>query len=82
MNDNYFHTPTIDVAVVLIVFEGMSPMQREDRRRSPRTTLFDTTGGIDWAKAIKRVLHYPSVADKSFLITIVLLVIVLWGGLA
>ncbi|WP_244897139.1 hypothetical protein [Candidatus Coxiella mudrowiae] len=32
VNDNYSHTPPIDVTVVLIVFEGMSPMRREDRR--------------------------------------------------
>ena len=69
VNDNYFHTRPIDVPLSLL-FKGMSFVQREDRRRRfPKILPFDTSN-IDWADAIKRVLQYSSVADKSFLITI------------
>lgn len=69
VNDNYFHTRPIDVPLSLL-FEGISSIQREDRRRQfPGIPPFDTSS-ISLSDAIKRVLQYSSVADKSFLITI------------
>lgn len=68
VNDNYFNTCPINVPLSFL-FGGVSAVQREDRRRIPITTPFDTMS-IDWAEAVKRVLQYPTVSDKSFLITI------------
>ena len=68
VNDNYFHTHPVDVPLSLL-FNGIPSIQREDQRRFPKIPSFDASS-IDWTDAIKRVLQYPSVADKSFLITI------------
>lgn len=70
VNDNYFHTRPIDMPLSLL-FEGVSSStQQADRRQQfPKILPFDTSS-IDLADAIKRVLQYSSVADKSFLITI------------
>ena len=68
VNDNYFHTHPIDIPLSLL-FDDIPPIQKEDRQRFPKNSPFDISG-IHWADAIKRVLQYPTVADKSFLITI------------
>ncbi|MFW0056133.1 MAG: phosphoribosylformylglycinamidine synthase [Coxiella endosymbiont of Dermacentor silvarum] len=68
VNDSYFHTRPIEVPFSLL-FNEMPTIKRDDQRCFPKMPPFDTSD-INWEDAIKRVLQYPSVADKSFLITI------------
>jgi phosphoribosylformylglycinamidine synthase len=66
--DEEFHNQPIDVPMSLL-FEHTPTMTRKDNRAVPAHTPLDTTQ-IDLADAIKRILQYPCVADKSFLINI------------
>jgi phosphoribosylformylglycinamidine synthase len=68
VRDAHFGNAAIDVPLEVIL--GRPPrMQREaSRRRPPRAAL--ALGGVDLAEAALRVLRLPTVADKTFLVTI------------
>ncbi|ACJ18678.1 phosphoribosylformylglycinamidine synthase [Coxiella burnetii] len=68
LNDAHFHNRPIDLPLSFL-FEDMPPMKREDKRVFSGETAWNISK-INWADAVKRVLQYPCVADKSFLITI------------
>ncbi len=52
-----------------VIFGKPPRMERSARHVAPRTRAFDTRG-IELAEALDRVLRFPTVADKRFLITI------------
>lgn len=58
----------VDVPLPLL-FEHSPRLDKKDAHLQPKTTVFETES-IDLADAISRVLQYPCVSDKSFLITI------------
>ncbi len=61
---------TDPVAMPLEVLLGKPPkMHRDVTRETPACDGF-ATSGIDLAEAVQRVLRLPSVADKTFLVTI------------
>ncbi|MEO5574283.1 MAG: phosphoribosylformylglycinamidine synthase, partial [Gammaproteobacteria bacterium] len=68
LNDKYFGITAIDIP--LSVLFGKPPrLVRTVTHRHLTPVKFDTAD-IDLHEAALRVLHFPSVADKSFLITI------------
>lgn len=68
VGDGYFDNTPVDLPLEVIL--GKPPkMLREAHHRSFHKQGF-TTSGIDIAEAAERVLRLPSVASKSFLITI------------
>lgn len=68
LEDSHFENNPIDIPMSVLL--GKTPkMQRTAERTAVNNTEFDTSN-IDLGEAIKRVLHHPSVANKSFLITI------------
>ncbi|GAB0057714.1 Phosphoribosylformylglycinamidine synthase [Candidatus Magnetaquicoccaceae bacterium FCR-1] len=63
-------TGEVSIDLPMEVLLGKPPrMLRDTRNRVPLRISFDTRG-IDLAEAAERVLRLPTVADKSFLITI------------
>jgi phosphoribosylformylglycinamidine synthase len=55
----------------LDVLFGKPPrMQRDARRVAPRLSVIADTEGIELNEAIERVLHFPAVGSKAFLVTI------------
>ncbi len=68
VNDNEFNNDPINIPMALL-FDDTARMHREDKHANPAHVLLDTKK-IDIKDAVKRVLQYPCVADKSFLITI------------
>ncbi|AUJ59025.1 phosphoribosylformylglycinamidine synthase [Coxiella-like endosymbiont of Amblyomma americanum] len=68
VHDNHFHSYPVNVPLSLL-FDDVPSIQREDRRRSFKLFPFNVNN-INLTDAVKRVLQYPAVADKSFLITI------------
>ncbi len=68
LNDRHFQNKPIDMPLSMLL--GKPPqMQREASRRSVTSVSFDT-GQIRMDEAARRVLQLPTVASKSFLITI------------
>ena len=68
LNDRHFQNKPIDMPLSMLL--GKPPqMQREASRRSVTSVSFDT-GQIRLDEAARRVLQLPTVASKSFLITI------------
>lgn len=68
LEDSHFDNNPIDIPMSVLL--GKTPkMQRSATRTAIQTSNFDTSD-IELDEAIKRVLHHPSVANKSFLITI------------
>jgi phosphoribosylformylglycinamidine synthase len=66
--DRHFGNRPIDVPMELLF--GKAPkMTRRDQRQEPGLPAFDL-GGIELLEAVRRVLRFPSVAAKDFLITI------------
>ena len=66
--DRHFGNRPIDVPMALLF--GKAPkMTRRDQRQPPALPAFDP-GGVELQEAVKRVLRFPSVAAKDFLITI------------
>ena len=66
--DRHFDTTPIDMPLEVLL--GRPPrMSRHVHRVAPPQGEIDTTG-IDLAEAVERVLKLPTVADKTFLITI------------
>ncbi|MEW6353857.1 MAG: phosphoribosylformylglycinamidine synthase [Pseudomonadota bacterium] len=68
LSDSYFRNTPIDLPLTVLL--GKPPrLQRDVTHRTAATTRFDTRN-IDPHEAALRVLRFPAVADKSFLITI------------
>ena len=69
LNDAEFHNSPIHLPLSLL-FRDMPRMEREDKRIFSSYSSDVDTAEVNWIDAVKRVLQYPCVADKSFLITI------------
>ncbi|QHG92346.1 phosphoribosylformylglycinamidine synthase [Coxiella endosymbiont of Amblyomma sculptum] len=69
VNDNHFHNCPVDVPLTLL-FDTVPPIQRKDRQRSFCNFFPLDVAHLNLADIVKRILQYPTVADKSFLITI------------
>ena len=68
LRDDLFGDRPIDLDLPALL--GRPPrMVREDRRAGPRSEPLDLSG-IEAPQALARVLRFPSVADKTFLVTI------------
>lgn len=68
VNDQHFQSNPVALPMSLLF--GKTPkMHRTATRYNAATTDFNTAG-IDLEEAVQRVLRHPSVASKSFLITI------------
>ncbi|HVZ37366.1 MAG TPA: phosphoribosylformylglycinamidine synthase, partial [Polyangiaceae bacterium] len=68
LDDRHFGNAPIDLPLD-VLFGNTPELHRDARRLRPSFGALDTTG-IDVREAALRVLSLPSVADKSFLITI------------
>jgi len=66
-DDHFGNKP---VAMPLDVLLGKPPRMERDAVRSAAVSDDFTTAGIDFVEAAERVLRLPTVADKTFLITI------------
>ncbi|MCK5480312.1 MAG: phosphoribosylformylglycinamidine synthase, partial [Gammaproteobacteria bacterium] len=68
LDDRHFGNTPIDLPMGLLL--GKPPkMLREAQRQTVKQRAFET-GGVDVTEAAYRVLQLPTVADKTFLITI------------
>jgi phosphoribosylformylglycinamidine synthase len=68
LNDSHFNNQAIDIPMSVLL--GKMPSMKRNVVSAPnQTTDFDTTT-LDLNETIDRVLHLPTVASKSFLITI------------
>ncbi|MGE5169002.1 MAG: phosphoribosylformylglycinamidine synthase, partial [Rudaea sp.] len=68
VDDPYFHNAPVDVPLEVIL--GKPPrMSRDVTRVSRRPPPLDLTG-VTVEDAVRRVLQFPAVADKTFLVTI------------
>ncbi|MDO6805893.1 hypothetical protein Q4595_25785, partial [Wenyingzhuangia sp. 1_MG-2023] len=68
VTDSHFGNKPVDMPLQVLL--GKPPrMHRDASTRATAATPFNTTG-IDLAEAAERVLTLPTVASKSFLITI------------
>ncbi|WP_241569646.1 phosphoribosylformylglycinamidine synthase [Rosenbergiella collisarenosi] len=68
LNDPHFANQPIDMPLDVLL--GKTPKMTRDVRRQQAQGDDFTAEGIDLAQAVKRVLHLPAVAEKTFLITI------------
>ncbi|MCV6626840.1 MAG: phosphoribosylformylglycinamidine synthase, partial [Cellvibrionaceae bacterium] len=68
VNDTHFDAKPVDLPMS-VLFGKPPKMHREASKREYHSEAFDSSG-IDLDEAIRRVLQHPSVASKSFLITI------------
>ena len=68
LNDAEFHNRPIHLPLSLL-FGDMPQMERKDKHIFSMYSSVNTAE-VNWIDAVKRVLQYPCVADKSFLITI------------
>jgi len=68
LGDGYFDNMPIDLPMALLL--GKPPKMLRDVRRHPFEKPEFTLSGIDVREAAYRVLRLPTVADKTFLITI------------
>jgi phosphoribosylformylglycinamidine synthase len=68
VEDSYFTNSPVDLPLG-VLFGKPPKMQRSFQRHALDRAEFDTSA-IDLGEAIERVLHFPSVASKQFLITI------------
>ncbi|NNG12808.1 MAG: phosphoribosylformylglycinamidine synthase, partial [Halobacteria archaeon] len=68
LGDGYFDNTPIDLPMGLLL--GKPPKMLRDVRRHPFGKPEFSTAGLDLAEAAYRVLRLPSVASKTFLITI------------
>tara|TARA_R110000868_G_scaffold362686_2_gene624903 strand:+ start:20976 stop:24809 length:3834 start_codon:yes stop_codon:yes gene_type:complete len=67
LHDEHFNNNPIDLPMD-VLFGKAPKMHREDKTLAAKPTALNAT--FELADAIKRVLQHPTVADKSFLITI------------
>lgn len=68
LNDSHFNNKSIDIPMSVLLGK-MPKMKRDVVSESINAESFDTSS-VDLEEAIDRVLHLPTVASKSFLITI------------
>ena len=68
VNDRRFDNRPVDMPMEMLL--GKPPKMTRNVRRKPPSELGIDLSGIDLAEAIDRVLRFPAVADKSFLIHI------------
>jgi phosphoribosylformylglycinamidine synthase len=68
VTDSYFDNQPIDMPLSVLL--GKPPKMVRDVKHAPITQQGFSTAGIDLREAITRVLRLPTVADKTFLITI------------
>jgi phosphoribosylformylglycinamidine synthase len=68
VGDGYFDNAPIDLPMGLLL--GKPPKMLREVRRHPFEKPEFSASGIDVREAAYRVLHLPTVADKTFLITI------------
>jgi phosphoribosylformylglycinamidine synthase len=68
LNDNLLEAKPVDIPMS-VLFGKPPKMHRRTQHQIPDTQKLDFTG-IDLKEAVKRVLSFPAVADKSFLIHI------------
>ena len=68
LEDAHFGNRPIDMEMGILL--GKTPRLRRDVRRAPSRTTPLRLDGIALAEAIDRVLRFPAVANKSWLITI------------
>ena len=68
VGDEHFHNEAVDLPM-RVLFDEWPPLKIKAERLKPSLEAFSTEG-IAWADAVSRVLSFPCVADKSFLITI------------
>ncbi len=68
LNDAHFNNQAIDIPMSVLLGK-MPSMQRDARSETDQHSEFDTST-IDLQESINRVLQLPTVASKSFLITI------------
>jgi phosphoribosylformylglycinamidine synthase len=68
LNDAHFSDAPIDIPMDLLF--GNAPKMQRDVTSSQIATDKIVSESLDLAEAVQRVLHLPSVADKSFLINI------------
>jgi phosphoribosylformylglycinamidine synthase len=61
--------PAIDLPMD-VLFGKAPKMHRDAKRKVPRVDLIPDCGGVNLQDAVERVLRFPVVASKSFLITI------------
>ena len=68
VRDPQFVETPVDMPLEVLL--GKAPrMTRDVKRLAPATQTFDTAG-LDPREALRRVLRFPAVADKTFLVTI------------
>ncbi len=68
LTDSHFGDRPIDMPLALLLGKPPKMLRRAERVRAARTPF--PTADLDLREAILRVLRLPSVADKTFLITI------------
>lgn len=68
VTDKHFNNHCVDLSMQTL-FEDMPQLHCKADRSAPKLKVFDTTN-VDIERAVKNVLQFPCVGDKSFLITI------------
>ncbi|MEM6998983.1 MAG: phosphoribosylformylglycinamidine synthase, partial [Pseudomonadota bacterium] len=68
LNDSHFKNKAIDIPMSVLLGK-MPKMKRDVQSETEKTNKFNTAS-LDLNETIDRVLHLPTVASKSFLITI------------
>ncbi len=68
VGDGRFDNLPVDIPLDVLLGKPPKMLRRDNHRTFTRSEI--TTTGIDIADAVQRVLQLPTVADKSFLITI------------
>ena len=68
LTDSHFGNRPIDMPLSLLLGKPPKMVRRADRVRAARSPF--STAGLDLHEAMARVLRLPTVADKTFLITI------------
>ena len=68
VDDKLFGNDPVDMPLEVLL--GKPPKMHRDARRESRGASPLETGAIDLREAVYRVLRHPSVADKTFLVTI------------
>ena len=68
LGDSHFENSPIDLPMSLLL--GKAPKMVRDVRRMPVVNKEFSTAGLDISEAAYRVLRLPSVANKTFLVTI------------
>ena len=68
LNDRLFESKAVDLPMSVLF--GKPPKMHRSAERGQAETVPFSTEGLDPAEAVERVLRHPTVASKSFLITI------------